>query len=274
MQIFALVVVLACVGLVASVQQGTCQHNPVRDRYFCSCSCTSHDSLKYLNTGLFPHPRVCKDQTLERHRFLCSYWDSFFDEAHPPKRILHIAAEPALLRYLRGRFPCADIVTGNKNVEGSWAPSGRNKEVDVDVEAIQFPDNFFDVVVCNHVMEHVPNDTLALSEFHRVLRPGGTGFLLVPIFLEEGYKEDLSDNLSGEERRQQFGQEDHLRAYSPAEYERRLQSVGFKAESGRMSQWYAEHLPQLGRTAKNHEFTAEHREVYTIAHKPAQRPKP
>ena len=89
-------------------------------------------------------------------------------------------------------------------------------------------ENYFDLVICYHVLEHVPDDKKAMSELFRVLKKGGTALLQVP-FSEKETVEDTSLT-NPEERKKLFGQEDHVRYYGKADFLKRLQNCGFAAE--------------------------------------------
>jgi SAM-dependent methyltransferase len=99
-------------------------------------------------------------------------------------------------------------------------------QVHMDVTDIPFADGSFDVVVCNHVLEHVDDDLKALSELRRVVRPGGWAMIQVPLDpARAGTVEDptISDPKLREEL---FGQHDHVRAYG-RDYVGRLERAGF-----------------------------------------------
>jgi SAM-dependent methyltransferase len=134
-------------------------------------------------------------------------------------RLLHIAPEPHLTATLRnlGRI---DYVTGDL--------SEPRVDVKLDVMMLPFPDDSFDLVICNHVLEHVANDRVAMSELHRVLRPGRPALLQVPIGMAlEDTLEDPSA-VTEAERIRLFGQRDHVRLYAAGDYMRRLEGVGFR----------------------------------------------
>jgi len=98
----------------------------------------------------------------------------------------------------------------------------------MDITKIQFEDNHFDVIICNHVLEHIVDDR-AVRELYRVLRPGGWAILQVPLSLtlQETY-EDFSV-VGPDARERAFGQFDHVRIYA-RDYQRRLEQVGFAVE--------------------------------------------
>lgn len=179
--------------------------------------CGSH-LRRFLAFGLEPRPEalcpVC--ESLERHRLLWLYFrerTDLFDGR--PRRFLHFAPAPALARHLE-RVDGLDYLTADLN-----APRVMTK---MDVTAIAAPDDTFDVVCCNHVLEHVPDDRRAMSEILRVLRPGGWAILQVPI-RGETTQEDLSIT-DPRERERRYGQYDHVRQYG-RDYAARLREAGF-----------------------------------------------
>ena len=87
-------------------------------------------------------------------------------------------------------------------------------KIKMDIHAMPFAENSFDVVLCNHVLEHVQDDIQALREICRVLKPGGWSILQVPFFapIPEVTIEDTSI-VGPREREKAFGQDDHVRKY-------------------------------------------------------------
>ncbi|MCG2686887.1 methyltransferase domain-containing protein [Candidatus Parcubacteria bacterium] len=98
-----------------------------------------------------------------------------------------------------------------------------------DITKMNFQDKFFNVIICNHVLEHVKDDQKAMHELFRVLKPKGIDILQVPI--SKTVKETFEDfsMTTPEDREKYFGQEDHVRIYGQ-DYKKRLESVGFKVE--------------------------------------------
>jgi SAM-dependent methyltransferase len=96
----------------------------------------------------------------------------------------------------------------------------------IDITSIPFQDNSFDVIICSHVLEHVPDDHLAMTELRRVMKPDGWGIFQVPIdYNRKETYEDFSIT-SAEGRLKAFGQSDHVRWYG-ADYKDRLANAGF-----------------------------------------------
>jgi ubiquinone/menaquinone biosynthesis C-methylase UbiE len=94
----------------------------------------------------------------------------------------------------------------------------------MDITRIQYPEESFDVIYCSHVLEHVPDDRIAMREFRRVLRKDGWAVLLVPITVEKTFEDPTITDPT--ERLRLFGQEDCVRRYGP-DYVERLREAGF-----------------------------------------------
>jgi SAM-dependent methyltransferase len=101
-------------------------------------------------------------------------------------------------------------------------------EYQYDITNIPTENNYFDAVICFHILEHVDNDILAMKELYRVLQP--TGIALVQTPFKEGEIYENPEIISPQDRLKHFGQEDHVRIYSVAGLTERLKSVGFTVE--------------------------------------------
>ena len=154
--------------------------------------------------------------SLERHRLLWIYLHektNLFNNFN--LRILHIAPERCFSDILVKKYK--NYLTGDL-----YKPNVMEK---IDITDIKYPDESFDIIICNHVLEHIPDDIKAMSEFFRVLSKGGWAILLVPVFsLEKTYEDFSIDTPEG--RLNAFGQSDHVRKYGQ-DYIDRLRSVGF-----------------------------------------------
>lgn len=99
-----------------------------------------------------------------------------------------------------------------------------------DLSALPIADESVDLLVCNHVLEHVPDVALALSQIHRVLKSGGTAILQVPLALKLDKSIELPPGSTPEERIRIVGQDDHLRLFTPTDYLAILERAGFAVE--------------------------------------------
>ena len=153
--------------------------------------------------------------SLERHRALaiCAGQEPLFEG----KDLLHFAPEPSLTAFIR-----------SKGVKSYKTCDLFKPDVDlrIDICNIALPDQSFDLVLCLHVLEHVPDDRKAMSELRRILRPSGMAIIMVP--LEEGLDETYENPsiVSEADRLIHFGQEDHARYYG-RDLRDRLREAGF-----------------------------------------------
>lgn len=166
-----------------------------------------------------------------RQRLVWLYLKNELDIFNKKARVLHVAPE---LSYMPKLLPLKnlDYVPGDKMVEGYSNQKGvRN----IDLTGLDFPDNSFDYVICNHVMEHIPDDKAAIAEMFRVLKKGGTAVITVPIdeTLDKTY-EDFSIT-APKEREKHFGQWDHVRWYG-RDIKDRFEKAGFKVDMNRYAE--------------------------------------
>ena len=160
--------------------------------------------------------------SLERHRLMWLFLKnetSFFTSSKKIKT-LHIAPEQCFLKIFK-KQKNLDYVTSD--LESPIA------DVKADICNLPFKDDSFDVVFCNHVLEHIPGDKKAMQELFRVLKKGGFGVFQIPQDMSrENTFEDASIT-DKEERTKIFGQYDHVRVYG-RDYFNKLRSVGFKVD--------------------------------------------
>lgn len=121
-------------------------------------------------------------------------------------------------------------------------------DVKMDICAIQFPAETFDIVYCSHVLEHVPDDRQAMREFCRVVRPDGWAVLTVPITV--AHTVEAPGITDPRERLLRFGQEDHVRCYGP-DYVDRLREAGFEVSCVSPSDFVSStEIERMGLTAE------------------------
>jgi len=158
--------------------------------------------------------------SLERHRLLWLYLQHETDFFSDKLKVLHFAPEQAFYKRFRA-LKNIDYTTTDLN-----SPLA---DVKADICNLPFADNEFDVILCNHVLEHIPDDTKAMQELYRVLKPKGIAILQIPQDLsrETTFEDDtISDK---NERAKIFGQYDHVRVYG-RDYFNKLRGIGFTVE--------------------------------------------
>ena len=157
--------------------------------------------------------------SLERHRLLWLYLTNETNFFTSKKKVLHMAPEQCFLT--RFRKLNHDYVTAD--IDSPIA------DVTADIINLPFNDNSFDVIFCNHVLEHIQDDTKAMKELFRVMKKGGMGVFQVPQDLNRDVTFEDNSITDPKERAKIFGQYDHVRVYG-RDYFDKLRSVGFKVE--------------------------------------------
>lgn len=169
-----------------------------------------------------PRDNVLSPSTLslERHRLLWLYLKNETDFFSKKIKVLHFAPEQAFYKRFK---KLANLTYTTTDLNSPLA------EVKADICNLPFEDNSFDVILCNHVLEHIPDDTKAMQELYRILKQGGWGIFQIPQDLkrEKTFEDDsITDK---KERARIFGQYDHVRIYG-RDYFDKLRSIGFKVE--------------------------------------------
>jgi ubiquinone/menaquinone biosynthesis C-methylase UbiE len=140
---------------------------------------------------------------------------NFFSQKH---KFLHIAPEYCFINIFKN-MSNLEYITGD--LISPWA------DVKMDVHDIPFNENTFNVVICNHVLEHVEDSDKVMQEFFRVMKPGGWGIFQVPI--DNNNPKTIEDKsvIDPREREKLYWQSDHLRLFG-RDYGAKLQLAGFK----------------------------------------------
>ena len=160
--------------------------------------------------------------SLERHRLMWLFLkdNTTFFTATKKLKVLHIAPEQCFLDIFRKQQNLNYITS---DLESPIA------DVKADICDLPFKENEFDIVFCNHVLEHISNDTKAMQELYRVLKPGGFGIFQIPQDLSKAITFEDNTITDRKERAKLFGQYDHVRVYG-RDYFDKLRSIGFKVD--------------------------------------------
>ncbi|MEL0643942.1 methyltransferase domain-containing protein [Olleya sp. Ti.3.14] len=155
--------------------------------------------------------------SLERHRLLWLYLQNETDFFTNQKKVLHFAPEQCFLK----RFRALDNI--DYTTTDLLSPIA---DVKADICNLPFEDNSYDIILCNHVLEHIPDDTKAMQELYRVMKPGGYGIFQIPQDLTRQTTFEDDSITDKKERAEIFGQYDHVRVYG-YDYFNKLRDIGF-----------------------------------------------
>jgi SAM-dependent methyltransferase len=156
----------------------------------------------------------------ERHRAQWLLFERRPELLHDARSLLHFAPEWCLRRRLSAvpglRYVTADL-------------DGTGVDLQLDVTRLALPDGAFDLVICSHVLEHVPDDAAAMAELRRVTAPGGRCLVMVPLALDRERTYEDAQVTAPADREREFLQADHVRLYAP-DIADRLRAAGFDVE--------------------------------------------
>jgi SAM-dependent methyltransferase len=201
---------------------------------YCLC-CDRHSSVFFdfaIPPALPRSDAECPQcGSLERHRLLASFLKEYNILSSSTLNILHIAPEPAVINIFKSKIGNGNYITADL--------FRSDVSVRLDLCRIPFCNDYFDLIVCNHVLEHIEDDLLAMKELYRVLSKNGKAVISVPIdYSRELTYEDFTI-ISPRARAREFGQEDHVRIYGK-DFISRLNRAGFKVEAVRGSDLVSE----------------------------------
>jgi len=184
------------------------------------CSCCDGEFRRFRDTGT---PRrlnaTCpRCGSHERHRLIALYLKQRRpDLVHG--RVLHFAPEQAIVPLMRdsaGEYVTTDLI--------------EKADVQADITDLPWGDDRWDVIVCSHILEHVPDDRQAMRELRRVLAPGGHAIVMVPQNHSSATTDEDPTVADPQERFRRFGQPDHVRMYG-LDLADRLAEAGFAPEA-------------------------------------------
>ena len=188
-------------------------HDPINNKSYCKFLPYGYKNIR--ENALSPG-----SLSLERHRLLWLYLKKETEIFQSTLKVLHIAPEQAFYQKFK-KLDNIDYITYDLN-----SPLAQIKG---DICNMPFSENDFDIVLCNHVLEHVLDDISAIKEIYRVLKIGGFAILQVPIDMNKKLTFEDSSITEKEERKKIFGQYDHVRIYGQ-DYFNRLEKSGFNVE--------------------------------------------
>lgn len=184
------------------------------EAYRCPCCGRGFKFLLYTPymTAMCPY---CL--SMERYRLLCLFLERRMAFGSTPARLLDVAPMWCFQEFCRARSNIEYV-----SIDISSPLAMRH----MDIRALEFRDEFFDCIVCYHVLEHIDDERRAMGELHRVLKPGGWAIIQVPIHVERTVERS---ELSPSEAEEILKFDDHLRAYG-RDFGGRLESAGFRVE--------------------------------------------
>lgn len=186
------------------------------------CNCCGWRLRAFVERGSFfgnSHDAYCpRCNAKARHRGLWLFLAQSGLLGTNRTRLLHVAPWPKI----------AELIKRLSNVEyvSVDLTSSEHVTIQADITSLPMTDDSFDAAICIHVLEHVPDDRSAISELHRVLKPGGWALVSVPIRMDQPTFEDSSIT-DPNERKRFFGERVHVRYYG-YDFADRLEQAGFK----------------------------------------------
>ncbi|MBS1650386.1 MAG: class I SAM-dependent methyltransferase [Bacteroidetes bacterium] len=158
--------------------------------------------------------------SLERHRLLWLYLKQKTNFFTAPHKVLHIAPEQCFYKRFKA-LKNIEYTTGDYN-----SPIA---DIHFDLHKAPFNDNSFDVIFCNHVLEHVENADVCMKELHRIMKPGGWGIFQVPLDTTKQKTFEDKNITDPLEREKHYWQKDHVRLFG-LDYKDKLAAAGFKVK--------------------------------------------
>ncbi len=167
--------------------------------------------------------------SLERHRLLWLYLTKKTSFFKVPLKVLHVAPEQCFYHLFKKQQHLEYTTTD------LFSPLA---DVKADICDLPFKNNSYDVIFCNHVLEHITEDKKAMSELYRVLKPGGWGVFQVPQNVHQTKTYEDFSIISPKERQKHFGQYDHVRVYG-LDYFKKLADIGFKVQQFKVTEHFS-----------------------------------
>ena len=214
--------------------------------FFCSCCGLQFRSFntgnylalpEQLDVKRYEHTKqnvICPFcRSLPRHRILALWWEQKEDWFKKSK-VLYFAPDT-----------CETIWMERENISYTSADLYRDADLKIDIQNTGLPDSSYDIIVCNHVLEHVDDFRLALKEVYRVLKPFGSFICSFPMDPNIDLVDEDKSIITDEERIRRFGQSDHKRVFGMKAGEL-LEEAGFEVEEIRGDDFPENILPVVG----------------------------
>lgn len=157
----------------------------------------------------------------DRERLYLIYIEQYLNDLNKKYAILDFAPTPAFSKNLKSRnhnYTSTDLF---------------RDDVDLKMDICNMHtvnDNTYDLIICSHVLEHVPDPDKAMREIRRVMRPDGKAIIMVPLFWDVKETQEDKSHITDELRLKHYGQDDHVRLFSQQDFLSRLQSASFKID--------------------------------------------
>lgn len=158
--------------------------------------------------------------SLERHRLLWLYLNSNSNIESQFLNVLHVAPEQVFFKKFK-KFKNWTYTTTDLN-----SPLA---DIKADLCNLPFKDETYDLILCNHVLEHIIDDIKAMKEIYRVLKTGGKAILQIPLDMEKEESYEDHTIINPKDRSKHFGQYDHVRIYG-MDFFKKLSNIGFRYE--------------------------------------------
>jgi SAM-dependent methyltransferase len=185
-----------------------------------TCPVCEHSFDAFKDDWNRPNALCWRCGSHERHRAQWLLLQRRPELLHGARSLLHFSPEWCLRRRL-------EAIAGLRYVTADLSPHG--VDLELDVTALDLPDDAFDAVLCSHVLEHVADDGAAMRELRRITSPGGFCLVMVPLALDRDRTYEDPAITAPEDREREFLQHDHVRLYAP-DIAARLRGAGFDVE--------------------------------------------
>lgn len=187
------------------------------------------DKYRITAMGARPHYRCpwCDSSDKERLLWLYIERQSLINNKAKQISILHIAPEKNIKIKLQTQRHISYISGDKFDGDARYRDMRYGDSEYMDIIKTRFSNESFDVVICNHVLEHILDDVSAMQEIYRILKNGAIAILQVPASqiieksIEYGHLDSQSERLNA------YGQVDHVRIYAEQDYIERLKKAGF-----------------------------------------------